>query len=154
MYNKKSRRIFNFDVFCTPIKIHFQWMLSLLSPNDFLLIGSYRRRSWKHTRALHVQQKKPGFRVFFSQNLFAFSIHLSIWKVLPDDIRKLHSSVNIKSKNDMWKILWFWSNSQNVKASRKPFEFWLKKLTFSGNTVDPWLCPPSSWLYKLSLLVP
>ena len=102
MYNKKSRRIFNFDVFCTPIKIHFQWMLSLLSPNDFLLIGSYRRRSWKHTRALHVlQQKKPGFRVFFSQNLFAFSIHLSIWKVLPDDIRKLHSSV----KNDNWQIL-------------------------------------------------
>ena len=107
-----------------------------------------------HARCMY-SKKSQDFGYFFSQNLFAFSIHLSIWKVLPDRYKK----IAFFCQNDNWqilekKILWFWSNSQNVKASRKPFEFWLKKLTFSGNSADPWLCPPSSWLYKLSLLVP
>ena len=106
-----------------------------------------------HARCMYSKKSQDFGGIFFSELICIFhpSFHL---KGFTRYKGKLHSSVNIKSKNDMWKILWFWSNSQNVKASRKPFEFWLKKLTFSGNSVDPWLCPPSSWLYKLSLLVP
>ena len=75
-----------------------------------------------HARCMY-SKKSQDFGYFFLRTYLHFPSIFPFERFYQMHVGKLHSTVNIKSRNDIWKILWFWSNSQNVKASRKFFDF-------------------------------